>query len=139
MVEASKPSDNHQILQNARRSLDQNPADPTGTLRRTILVGLIKTKAFDEAVQFIKQQKDQDYSFEHAYILHRLGQNTQALVQLERVKNQASVCYLHLKAQVLYKLGQYSQAVECYEEVVGKGLNDDGMEIATNLLACSAN
>jgi len=72
MVE-SKTNDNHQILQNAKRSLEQDPTDATGAVRKTILTSLIKTKAFEEALQFIKANKDQNYAFENAYILHRLG------------------------------------------------------------------
>jgi hypothetical protein len=53
MVESTK-QDNHSVLQGARRALEQNPTDPTGELRKTILVALIKTKAFEEAVAFIK-------------------------------------------------------------------------------------
>ena len=48
MVEAK--TDNHQILQNAKRSLEQDPQDATGMIRKTILTGLIKTKAFEEGL-----------------------------------------------------------------------------------------
>jgi len=47
---------------------------------------------------------------------------------------------LQLRAQVLYKLSQYKQAIDCYEQIIdtNKG-SDDAPDIATNLLACSAN
>lgn len=48
MVEAK--IDHHQILQNAKRKLEQDPSDPTGAARKTILTALIKTKAFEEAL-----------------------------------------------------------------------------------------
>lgn len=97
------------MISRAKASLEKDPTDPTGTLRRTILVGLIKTKAFEEALQFIKSQKDQNYLFEHVYILHRMGQNSQALKVLDEVGwvGPKDSNYLQLRAQVLYKLGEY--------------------------------
>jgi len=53
-------------------------------------------------------------------------------------KTQARPEILLLRAQVLYKLGQYRQAVDCYEQVLATGIDDLG-DIATNLIACSAN
>lgn len=42
------------------------------------LVALIKTKGFDQAIDFLKQKKN-DFNFERAYVLHRQGKNKEAL------------------------------------------------------------
>jgi hypothetical protein len=39
---------------------------------------LVKTKNFEQALDLIKG-KEKLHSFEHAYILHRLGKNKEAL------------------------------------------------------------
>lgn len=63
-------------MQNAKRALEQDPTDASGTIKRTLIVSLIKTKAFEEALQIIKSHKGKEFAFEHAYILHRMGQNS---------------------------------------------------------------
>lgn len=109
-------------------------------MRKTLLVGLIKSKAFEEALQLIKSQKSLDFSFEHAYILHRTGQNLQALKILNSM-TQSENHIMQLKAQVLYKLASYQEAVDAYEKVYNSKCYDESEigDIITNLLACSAN
>lgn len=113
------------------------------------LVALIKTKAFDQAVEFLKQRKN-EFNFERAYVLHRQGKNKEALVELEKVKDKTSDQFQQLKAQVVnsfplllfqtYKLNDYDSSIEIYCQMIGKGLEPEEVpDVAANLLACGAN
>jgi len=68
---------------------------------------------FDEALQYIKSQKKQDFTFEHAYTLHRIGRNKEA-IQVIGNKN----VDLNLLAQINYKLGDYKSSVDNYMKVL---------------------
>jgi len=68
---------------------------------------------FEEALQFIKNQKKQDFTFEHAYTLHRMGRNREAIKVLEN-KN----ADFNLQAQINYKLGDYKSSVDNYMKVL---------------------
>jgi hypothetical protein len=57
------------------------------------LIALIKTKAFDQALEYAKERKA-EYNFERAYILHRQGNNKEALKELEKVKDKTSEQFL---------------------------------------------
>jgi hypothetical protein len=46
-------------------------------------VALIKTKNFEQALELIKG-KEKQFWFEHAYTLHRLGRNKEALEVMSR-------------------------------------------------------
>jgi hypothetical protein len=47
------------------------------------LTALVKTKSFEQALELIKASKV-PHTFEHAYILHRLGKNKEALDVLKK-------------------------------------------------------
>lgn len=68
--------------------------------RRASLTALIKTKNFEQALELIKG-REKDFAYEHAYILHRLGQNAEALQVIQRSGDGESVKAKHLLAQVV--------------------------------------
>mgnify|MGYP001050313524 CR=1 FL=1 len=68
---------------------------------------------FEEALQFIKTQKKQDFTFEHAYTLHRMGRNREAIKVIGNKKVD-----LNLLAQINYKLGDYKSSVDNYMKVL---------------------
>ena len=61
------------------------------------LTALIKTKSFDLALDFLKG-KESKHIFEHAYTLHRLGKNKEALQALKKAPNQDELRIRHLLA-----------------------------------------
>jgi hypothetical protein len=61
------------------------PKDPATI--QMVLVSSIKSKLFEEAIALLNMgstPKD-NYKFEHAYILHRLGKNKDALAKIKAI------------------------------------------------------
>ena len=56
------------------------------------MVALIKTRNFEQAIEAIKG-KEKSYSYEHAYILHRLGKNKEALNILKQSSDKSDLSY----------------------------------------------
>ena len=52
------------------------------------LVSMIKTKQFEDAIKYLESSPNlsKNFLYEHAYILHRLGQNKNALEKLLELK-----------------------------------------------------
>ena len=78
---AIEASEHQQVVQNAKKIIELDPSEKTASIRRCLIASLIKTKAFDEALQLVKSMQSQkgnqpgEFAFEHAYILHRKGLN----------------------------------------------------------------
>ena len=76
----------HKMICEASKELHQIlPSDPP--VIQMVLVSLIKSRQFDEAIKFIEASADYKkmHEFEHAYILHRLGRNKEALDKLKSI------------------------------------------------------
>jgi len=76
----------HKMICEASKELHQIlPADPAAV--QMVLVSLIKSRQFDEAIKFLGSSADYKkvHKFEHAYILHRLGRNKEALDKLKSI------------------------------------------------------
>jgi hypothetical protein len=66
---------------------------------QTYIVSLIKTKQFKDGVSFIDglpQSVKAELIYEHAYILHRNGNNKEALAKLKTVGDLAESKVMHL-------------------------------------------
>ena len=61
------------------------------------LTALIKTKNFEQALELLKG-KEKVYGFQHAYVLHRLGRNKDALKAIQAAGNIESAEAKHLVA-----------------------------------------
>jgi tetratricopeptide (TPR) repeat protein len=110
------------------------------TAIQTYLVSLIKTKQFKEALGYLNNLplKDQ-LVYEHAYILHRAGENKEALAKLKSSGDQSTSQYRHLLSQINYKLFEYEKSVKQYQEILEQDAHldqDEIGDIATNYLAC---
>ena len=57
--------------------------------------------------------------FEHAYALHRMGENEQASDKLKELNGNeeitSSIPYKYLLGQVQYKLTNYSKTIQLYD------------------------
>lgn len=121
-----------------------------------MLVSQIKLKQFDQACTFLNgtpQDIRQLFIFEHAYILHRQGNNKNALTKLKELSKDAeavsSYRYKHLLSQILYKLQEYEKSQKNYESILEANKegaleseapldSDEIMDIITNYLACQS-
>ena len=57
-----------------------------GAANNLYLTSLIKTKQFEEANKFLEESSlKKTFLYEHAYILHRLGQNKNALDKIKEL------------------------------------------------------
>ena len=61
---------------------------------------MIKTKNFDQALELLKG-KEKEYGFQHAYVLHRLGRNKEALKAIQGAGNLDKAEVKHLVAQIV--------------------------------------
>lgn len=92
-------------------------ANQMGATLRTALVGMIRTRQFDQALTLIKKNKMSDVQFEEAYILHRMADNKKALQMCGKLPEQDIKTQL-LSAQINYKLANYKEAVQLYANLV---------------------
>lgn len=80
--------------------------------------------------------------YEHAYILHRNGDNKEALTKLKTIQKDESAKQKHLMSQINYKLSEYDKSVATYQEILDDGTNeldqDEVADIVTNYLACQS-
>lgn len=76
--------------------------------------------------------------FEHAYILHRLTRNKEALDRCKSLQ-QSDIKTVLLTAQIYYKLAMYDKAVELYASLLKQMSQEDLPDLLTNIVACSAN
>lgn len=108
---------------------------------KTHLVALIKLKQFPEALTFLSKAPHKDsFIFEHAYVLHRNGDNKEALQKLKGYSQQDSLECKHLMSQINYKLSEYSKCVKAYQDILeGSNDQDEVADILTNYLACQSN
>ena len=86
---------------------------------QTHLVALIKTKQFKEALDILKkmpQNLRDKFAFEHAYILHRNGDNKEAFDKLKASADSSSEKHQHLLSQINYKLSEYEKSSKQYAE-----------------------
>ncbi len=67
---------NPQIIDLSMKIIDQAPKNQAAL--KSCLIGLIRSRQFDEALLFIDKHK-LNVDFEHAYILHRMTRNQDAL------------------------------------------------------------
>ena len=58
---------------------------------------MVKTKNFEQALETVAKES----TFEHAYVLHRLGRNKEAFDVLKKGGNTDSVKVRHLLSQVV--------------------------------------
>jgi tetratricopeptide (TPR) repeat protein len=64
-----------------------------------ILTALIKRKLFDEAIKLLKsldQETHQKLIFEYAYVLHRSGENKEALTKINQYQDKDSFKFKQL-------------------------------------------
>lgn len=61
---------------------------------------MIKTKNFEQAIDLLKG-KEKQFGFQHAYVLHRLGRNKEALKAIESVGDTDRAEVKHLIAQIV--------------------------------------
>lgn len=109
------------------------------------MVSLVKQRDFAAALQIIEKLPatfKKQFSFEQAYVLHRMGRNEQAAKVLLTCDPTESATQ-HLSAQVQYKLGDIPSSLSHYEAVLAKELThmseDDISDLLTNVVACGAN
>lgn len=80
--------------------------------------------------------------FEHAYVLHRLGNNKDALKTLNSAdeSDKAELRFQFLSASINYKLYEYSKTANVYKNILQRNDQDidtqDKSDIIVNLLAC---
>ena len=61
------------------------------TVNQTMLSSLVKSKLFDEALKFLNAMPNSvksNFGFEHAYVLHRSGNNKEALTVLRSLSQE---------------------------------------------------
>ena len=116
-----------------------------------MLVSLIKSKHFDQALDFVKRlpaNLQNALKFEHAYVLHRSGNNTDALRVLNSMsaEDKSTFKCQHLLSQVNYKLSEYKKAMATYVNILAESQRGDGerleadevSDIIVNYLACQS-
>ena len=110
-----------------------------------MLTCLIKSKQFDESLTFLNGLKPavrDEFKFEHAYVLHRLGNNKDSLSKLKEMNqdHHSSLRYQHLLSQVNYKLSDYDKSIKTYMNILTSNQepleDEDISDILTNYLAC---
>lgn len=110
-------------------------------------MSLIKSSQFDDALKVIEALPaalKQQFAFEHAYVLHRKGNNKDALKQLRTLPQdqQKSLRYQFLFAGINYKLSEYQKSVQAYQSVLQDHRGDleaeDVSDILVNYLACQS-
>ena len=135
-------SGHKKIFEHSQELLEILPNDLA--VIQTYLVSLIKTKQFKEALSFLNKTTGanrESLIYEHAYILHRAGDNSQALTKLKTLEDQSSAQCKHLMSQINYKLSEYAKSVSTYQEILDQDADldqDEVADIATNYLACQS-
>lgn len=115
---ATDKAQHQQVVDLIGKMQPQVPAtNQMGATLRTALVGMIKTRQFEQALAFIKKNKMTDVQFEEAYILHRMADNKKALQMCSKLPAQDIKTQL-LSAQINYKLANYREAVHLYASLV---------------------
>ena len=60
-----------------------------------------------------------DYKYEHAYMLHRLGRNKEALAKLKTIAaDEQDMKYSLLMSQITYKLYDYGTSSDNYSKIL---------------------
>lgn len=138
-----------QVQEQCEKLMQVLPEDHTAA--SMMLTSLIKAKHFDQALAFLTKlpaSLQEVMKFEHAYVLHRSGNNPDALKMLNTLsaeEKQTLRCQ-HLLSQVNYKLSEYEKAMKTYlgilsDNQAGNGEQleaDEVSDVIVNYLACQS-
>eukprot|EP01098_Paradermamoeba_levis_P009981 TRINITY_DN4183_c0_g2_i1.p1 TRINITY_DN4183_c0_g2~~TRINITY_DN4183_c0_g2_i1.p1 ORF type:complete len:696 (-),score=300.27 TRINITY_DN4183_c0_g2_i1:40-2127(-) len=127
-----KNSQYDQALETSEKILAQQPTDVEAF--KSKIFSLIHLQKFDDVLNLLKKEKQQDWIFEIAYCYYRTKKLKESLEILRSVQGTKEKILLELEAQLTYRLEDYTTSITLYQQLINvHGV--DSTELKTNLLA----